>query len=85
LAVYSIKIVSVLSWKYGQLFIHRCLDMMFCMSKNIPQAPMPRAIDTIREKEAFKHKAVTSSKKAVAGNPHNTPNRNLHKYGVVSP
>jgi hypothetical protein len=41
------------------------------------QAPMPRAIDTIKENDALKHKAVISSKKAVAGNPHNTPNATL--------
>jgi hypothetical protein len=59
--------------------------MMFCMSKNMPQAPMPRAMDTIKENDSLKHKAVISSKKAVAGNPHNTPNKNLLKYGGFSP
>jgi hypothetical protein len=60
-------------------------NMMFCMSRNIPHPPIPSATDNIKEKEAFKHKAVISSKKAVAGNPHNTPNKKLLKYDGVSP
>jgi hypothetical protein len=39
----------------------------------------------MNRKEAFKHKAIISNKKAVAGNPHNTPYTNLLKIFDYSP